>query len=148
MRSATDTVKKNKTKIIGDFAPDKKDSGLAALDKLEASLKEFQVLIDAKDKQNVPIKQRECLGYVGQVEEAMVKGFPFQIAKEYADRPLLMVRRGGGGNSITTGDVWGLGRSLGNAHGPPGSSAVAVRIPAASRTQWHAVIVAHLGARG
>lgn len=44
--------------------------------------------------QLVPIKQRECLEYVGQVEEAMVKGLSFEVPKEYADRPLLLVRGG------------------------------------------------------
>lgn len=68
------------------------DAGLAALEKLDAGLLEFQALIDAKDKQAVPIKQREVLEYVGQVEAAMVKGFPFEVPKEYADRPLLKVR--------------------------------------------------------
>jgi hypothetical protein len=47
--------------------------------------------VEAKDKQAVPIKQRQALTYVGNIEEAMVKGFPFQIPAEYADRPLLLV---------------------------------------------------------
>jgi hypothetical protein len=67
------------------------DAGLAALERLDQGLIEFQALIDAKDKQSVPIKQREVLEYVGQVEAAMVKGFPFEVPKEYADRPLLKV---------------------------------------------------------
>ncbi len=45
------------------------DAGEAALNKLDTALTEFQGLIDAKDKQTVPIKQRECLDYVGQVRE-------------------------------------------------------------------------------
>ena len=40
----------------------------------------------------MPLKQREALGYLGSVEEAMVKGFPFKVPAEYADRPLLLVR--------------------------------------------------------
>jgi hypothetical protein len=71
--------------------PPVQDAGLAALAKLETSLDEFQALIEAKDKQEVPIKQREALSYVGGVEEAMVSGFPFEVPKEYADRPLLLV---------------------------------------------------------
>jgi hypothetical protein len=79
----------------------KQEAGLAALEKLDAGLVEFQALIDAKDKQAVPVKQREVLEYVGQVEAAMVKGFPFEVPKEYADRPLLKV----GGCAC----VWGRG---------------------------------------
>jgi hypothetical protein len=41
--------------------------------------------------QLVPIKQRECLEYLGAVEEAMVSGLSFEVPKEYADRPLLKV---------------------------------------------------------
>lgn len=39
----------------------------------------------------MPLKQRECLEYVGQIEEAMVKKFPFEVPTEYANRPLLKV---------------------------------------------------------
>ncbi len=50
----------------------------------------------------MPIKQREALSYVGSVEEAMVSGFPFQVPKEYADRPLLLV----GGPGATERMLW------------------------------------------
>lgn len=53
---------------------------------------EFQALIDAEDKQEVPIKQQELLGYVGAIEEAMVKGFPFEVPAQYASLPQLKGR--------------------------------------------------------
>jgi len=78
--------------ILADVAPEKKAAAEASLAKLEQGLTEFQALIEAKDKQLVPIKQRECLQYVGEIEEAMVKGFPFEVPSEYASRPLLKGR--------------------------------------------------------
>lgn len=51
MRGAAQLVAGNKNAIIGDFAADKKADGLAALEKLETGLTEFQALIDAQDKQ-------------------------------------------------------------------------------------------------
>eukprot|EP00983_Pelagomonas_calceolata_P119108 1160569-Pelagomonas_calceolata.AAC.11 len=39
----------------------------------------------------VPDKQRECLSYVGVAEEAMVKGMPFEVPKEYANLPQLLM---------------------------------------------------------
>jgi hypothetical protein len=60
----------------------------------------------------VPIKQRECLEYLGAVEEAMVAGLDFDVPKEYANRPLLKVgpaskgweaARGERGDSHTAG---------------------------------------------
>jgi len=92
VRSSQDILSRQKDAIIKAFAPDKKAAGLAALDSLNQSLAEFAQLIEAKDKQIVPIKQREALSYVGLVEEAMVKGFPFEVPKEYATKPLLLGR--------------------------------------------------------
>ncbi|WIA12017.1 hypothetical protein OEZ85_012098 [Tetradesmus obliquus] len=92
VRTATGIVTNQRNAILADIAPAKKDEGAALLDKLSAQLGEFQAIIDAKDKQAVPIKQRECLETVGAIEEAMVKGFPFEVPKEYANRPLLKGR--------------------------------------------------------
>lgn len=92
VRGAQSVVTSQRDKIAADFAPAKRADGEAALAKLEASLVEFQAIIDAKDKQLVPIKQRECLEYLGAVEEAMVSGLSFEVPKEYADRPLLKGR--------------------------------------------------------
>ena len=91
VRSARDILTRSRGEIERDLAPEKKAKGLAALENLDRSLTEFQDIIDAKDKQQVPLKQREALTYVGLIEEAMVAGFPFEVPKEYASRPLLLV---------------------------------------------------------
>ncbi|GLI69788.1 hypothetical protein VaNZ11_014487 [Volvox africanus] len=92
VRASQDVLSRQKDAIIKDFAPEKKEFGLENIEKLQAALNEFQATVEAKDKQAVPIKQREALTYVGNIEEAMVKGFPFQVPPEYADRPLLLGR--------------------------------------------------------
>lgn len=51
-------------------------------------------MLDAGDKQAVPIIQQKCLDAVGEVEQAMVRGFPFDVPQEYADLPQLKVSRG------------------------------------------------------
>ena len=68
------------------------DKGLVAMERLDRSLDEFQALLEEKDKQEVPIKQQEALGYVGAVEEAMVKGFPYEVPKQYSSLPQLKAR--------------------------------------------------------
>ena len=40
----------------------------------------------------VPLQQQEALSLVGRIEEDMVDGFPFDVPKQYADRPLLKGR--------------------------------------------------------
>lgn len=68
------------------------DNGLAAMERLDRSLDEFSKLLEDKDKQEVPIKQQEALGFVGAVEEAMVKGFPYDVPAQYSSLPQLKVR--------------------------------------------------------
>jgi hypothetical protein len=51
VRGAQSVVTSQRDKIAADFAPAKRADGEAALAKLEASLVEFQAIIDAKDKQ-------------------------------------------------------------------------------------------------
>ena len=92
VRKASSVLEKESKTIIADFAPDRKADGMAAIEKLRTGLGEFQVLIDAEDKQIVPIKQQELLFYVGRIEESMVNGFPFEVPKEYANLPQLKGR--------------------------------------------------------
>mmetsp|Transcript_34778 Transcript_34778/g.88082 ORF Transcript_34778/g.88082 Transcript_34778/m.88082 type:complete len:421 (-) Transcript_34778:340-1602(-) len=92
VRNAQSTLKSQRAAIVAAFAPDKKAAGTAALEALDKCLEEFTALIDAKDKQAVPIKQREALGYVSTIEESMVKGFPFTVPAEYSQLPQLLGR--------------------------------------------------------
>ena len=58
---------------------------------MENSFKEFDRVLETGDKQAVPIRQQDALGYVGQIEEAMVKEFPYQVPSEYDYLPQLKV---------------------------------------------------------
>jgi cyclophilin family peptidyl-prolyl cis-trans isomerase len=92
VRSATGTLSSQRAAILAAVAPARRADGDAALAQLDRALGEFSALIEAKDKQAVPIKQRECLEYVGRLEEAMVAKFPFDVPAEYSKRPLLKGR--------------------------------------------------------
>lgn len=92
VRTASSVLDRQIKAITGDFAPGSRAAGEAAIDKLKKGLSEFQALIDAEDKQEVPIKQQEVLTYVGDIEAAMVKGFPFDVPAAYADLPQLKGR--------------------------------------------------------
>ena len=58
---------------------------------MENSFKEFDRVLETGDKQAVPIRQQDALGYVGQIEEAMVKEFPYQVPSDYDYLPQLRV---------------------------------------------------------
>lgn len=92
VRAAQAVLDRDSKTIVADFAPGSADAGNAALASLRKGLTDFQGLIDAQDKQAVPIKQQELLNYVGDIEEAMVKGFPFTVPAEYSNLPQLKGR--------------------------------------------------------
>lgn len=68
------------------------DAGLKAIANLEEAFKECDRVVEQQDKQAVPSVQQNALNYVGQLEEAMVKAFPFEVPKEYDNLPQLKVR--------------------------------------------------------
>ena len=92
IRSAQSTLDKEVKTIQASFAPGSQQVGDAAIDKLRTGLNEFRTLVDEQDKQQVPIKQQQVLSYVGEIEQAMVKGFPFEIPSEYSSLPQLKGR--------------------------------------------------------
>lgn len=66
--------------------------GEAALKKLQTSLRELSDIVETKDKEKVFNQNAVCLNLIGDVEQAMVKGFPFTVPKEYDNLPQLKVR--------------------------------------------------------
>lgn len=92
VRKAENVLGKDRQKIIADFSPEKKDAGLLALASLDTAFKNFNEVIQNGDKQGVPDAQAAALQAVGEVEEAMVKGFPFEVPAEYANLPQLKGR--------------------------------------------------------
>jgi cyclophilin family peptidyl-prolyl cis-trans isomerase len=89
---ATGTLVAERARISAAFAPDKKAAGDAALDKLADALKAFNAVLEAKDKQGIPAAQNAALAQVTAAEEALVKGFPFEVPAKYADLPQLKGR--------------------------------------------------------
>ena len=68
------------------------EEGLKAIQNLEAAFKECDRVVETGDKQAVPSAQQNALTYVGQIEEAMMKGFPFNVPSQYDNLPQLKVR--------------------------------------------------------
>eukprot|EP00889_Picochlorum_renovo_P006155 jgi/Picre1/33185/NNA_008510.t1 len=92
VKYAASMLDKEEKNVRASFAPDSVKQGDEAIEKLRNGLNEFKTLVEAEDKQEVPIKQQEVLGYVGDIEQAMVKGFPFEVPSEYSNLPQLKGR--------------------------------------------------------
>lgn len=65
--------------------------GVDEIDKLQNSFPALFDAIQEKDKDEIFVKQQELLNYVGNIEEAMVKAFPFEVPSEYSYLPQLKV---------------------------------------------------------
>ena len=85
-------VNNDATKILASVAPEKMNDGKAALAQLQLELEDFKVIVNNKDKQEVPYAQQRALNLVGRIEEDMVKGFPFDIPSPYDSVPALKGR--------------------------------------------------------
>lgn len=68
---------------------DVQDDGLKAIANLEEALKACDKVVESADKQAIPSVQQNALTYVGQIEEAMMKGFPFEVPSQYDNLPQL-----------------------------------------------------------
>lgn len=91
VRKSIGVLNKEEGSIVKAFAPEKKEEGVKALANLKKSLAEFQEILAKEDKNLVIPKQQEALEYLNVVENAMVKGFPFEVPSEYSDLPQLKV---------------------------------------------------------
>ncbi|XVF14115.1 hypothetical protein REPUB_Repub09cG0029600 [Reevesia pubescens] len=89
VRQASRAFKQGKTLIISGLAEAKKDHGVELLDKLEVGMEELQQIVEDRNRDAVAPKQKELLQYVGDVEEDMVDGFPYEVPEEFRSLPLL-----------------------------------------------------------
>ena len=55
-------------------------TGMAAIAAFKESLVQFNQILQDGDKQAIPFYQEAALDRVGDIEEAMVKGFPFEVS--------------------------------------------------------------------
>lgn len=92
VRQASRAFKQGKTLIISGLAEAKKDHGVELLDKLEVGMEELQQIVEDRNRDAVAPKQKELLQYVGDVEEDMIDGFPYEVPEEYQSLPLLKGR--------------------------------------------------------
>lgn len=65
VRQASRTLKQGKTLIVSGLAESKKEHGIELIDKLEAGIDEFELILQDRNRSSVGPKQKELLQYVG-----------------------------------------------------------------------------------
>ena len=78
--------------LLASVPEERQPQAESLIDRLTAGTKELKEIVDEKDREETYIKRRELLGYVTDLEELMVVGYPFEVPEEYAYLPQLLGR--------------------------------------------------------
>ncbi|MBR8829167.1 MAG: peptidylprolyl isomerase [Gomphosphaeria aponina SAG 52.96 = DSM 107014] len=79
-------------KILASVSPENKPAAEALLLQMNTGINELKEAVEVQDKEQVYLKRRELLNLITDIEELMVKEFPFAVPKEYANLPQLLGR--------------------------------------------------------
>ena len=78
--------------LLASVPEERQSQAESLIDRLTAGTKELKEIVDEKDREATYLKRRELLGYVTDLEELMVVGYPFEVPEEYAYLPQLLGR--------------------------------------------------------
>ena len=78
--------------ILASVPEDRQAQANTILDSIKAGLEPIRAAIDAEDKESVWTERKQLLDQVGEIEELMVEGFPFEVPAEYDNLPQLKGR--------------------------------------------------------
>ena len=62
------------------------------IDEVASGIEEMKEFAEVKDRNSLYLKRRELLDTIGELEESMVVGFPYEVPAEYANLPQLLGR--------------------------------------------------------
>ena len=68
------------------------DQAEVLVDKVASGVEEMKEFAEVKDRNSLYLKRRELLDTIGELEESMVVGFPYEVPAEYANLPQLLGR--------------------------------------------------------
>ncbi|PZO19762.1 MAG: peptidylprolyl isomerase [Leptolyngbya foveolarum] len=78
--------------ILASIPADRKAQAESLLDSLSAGIEPLKTAAENKDKEGVWTERKQLLNQVGEIEELMVDGYPFEVPAEYDNLPQLKGR--------------------------------------------------------
>ncbi len=78
--------------LLADIPDDKKPQAEALISQINEGIASIREAVEAQDKEGVLLGRRKILDQVGEIEELMVKEFPFEVPSEYSQLPQLKGR--------------------------------------------------------
>ncbi|MFB2768602.1 peptidylprolyl isomerase [Pelatocladus sp. BLCC-F211] len=90
--SKASRVLNNPGKILASVPEANKTQAEALISELKSGLSNLEEVTKTKDKEQVLAQRADLLNLVGDLEDLMVQGFPFEVPKEYSNLPQLKGR--------------------------------------------------------
>lgn len=81
-----------KDQLLESVPEERKPQAEALISDLEAGIADIRTALEAKDKEQIRQERAKLLDLVGDLEESMVKGFPFEVPAQYSNLPQLKGR--------------------------------------------------------
>jgi len=78
--------------LLADVPAAKKAHSVALIAQINDGIASIRAAVEAKNKENVSIERGKLLDQVGELEEMMTSGFPFEVPSEYSHLPQLKGR--------------------------------------------------------
>lgn len=79
-------------KLLADIPDEKKPQAEALITQINEGIASIREAVEAQDKESVLLGRKKLLDQVGEIEELMVKEFPFEVPSEYSQLPQLKGR--------------------------------------------------------
>lgn len=92
LSQASRIVSDRTSKLLESVPEDQKTQAQALINDLQAGITDLRKAVDAKDKEQIWLGRTNLLNLVSQLEDSMVKGFPFEVPAEYSNLPQLKGR--------------------------------------------------------
>ncbi|MDJ0516201.1 MAG: peptidylprolyl isomerase [Trichodesmium sp. MO_231.B1] len=90
--AASRVLSTSKSKLLASVPESKQSEAEAIIAKLDQGIINIREVVEAKDGEQVLEQRAELLALVGQLEELMVEGFPFEVPSEFSNLPQLKGR--------------------------------------------------------
>lgn len=78
--------------LLASIPEDRQPQAEATIEQLDNGIEELKEIVASKDREATYIKRKELLDLVGDLEQLMVTGYPFEVPQEYSDLPQLLGR--------------------------------------------------------
>lgn len=92
LKNASFILSSRREKLLATVLDERKTQAESLIEQLTTGTEELKEIVDAKDREATFVKRKELLSLVGDLEQLMVVGFPFEIPEEYSNLPQLLGR--------------------------------------------------------